>query len=101
MLGIIFVGALLAGAATATGNCPPTLRVVATSHRDAGLQVGAHFRTMIQDRFSRSAQLPKLRAFAATAGGFAALESLLAFSVCAMSCLCVHIIYYIFFVVCF
>ena len=78
MLGIIFVGALLAGAATATGNCPPTLRVVATSHRDAGLQVGAHFRTMIQDRFSRSAQLPKLRAFAATAGGFAALESLLA-----------------------
>lgn len=71
------VGVLLAGAAAAEGNCPPTLRVVATSHRDAGLQVGAHFRAMIQDRFSRSAQLPKLRAFVATAEGQAALASLL------------------------
>eukprot|EP01047_Picozoa_sp_COSAG01_P052467 COSAG01_NODE_5520_length_4206_cov_82.586316_5_plen_280_part_00 len=68
---------LLAGAAAAAGHCPPTLRVAASSNRDAGLQIGAHFAPMIRDRFQRSSQLTALRAFVATAPGKTALDVLL------------------------
>jgi hypothetical protein len=68
---------LLAGAVAAAGHCPPTLRVAASSNRDAGLQIGAHFAPMIRDRFQRSSQLTALRAFVATAPGKTALDVLL------------------------
>ena len=62
----------------AVSTCPSTLRVAAATHRDAGLQIGAHYRAMIVDRFQRSSQLPDLRRFAATPRGASALATLLA-----------------------
>jgi hypothetical protein len=76
---LCLLSAWLAGMALAMGggSCPPSASFTAETYLDAGRQVGAHFKDMIQARYNKSSLLRNvLLPYANTPAGAAAIDIL-------------------------